>query len=70
MQKRFRFVREFKCEYGVLEPGNDIDVVNGVIYYNGGLVEKWWAEFLKDLIKKEMEKPYYLKEVSIPYNKV
>lgn len=70
MQRRFRFVRDYKCEFGTLEAGKTIDVVNGTIYYDNGLVEPWWAKYLEDLIRKEMEKPYYLKEVIIPYNKV
>lgn len=70
MHKRFKFVRDYKCEYGVLQAGNQIDIVKGTLYYNGGLIEPWWADFLEDLIRKEMDKPYYLKEISIPYNKV
>jgi len=70
MQKRFRFVKDFGCEYGVLEAGNHLDVVKGFIYYNGGLIEPHWQGFFEKLIREEMERPNYLREEVIPYNKV
>lgn len=70
MQKRFKFVKDYHCPFGSLKAGTNIDIVNGTIYYEGGLLEPWWADYLKEFIKKEMEKPNYLKEIVIPYNKV
>lgn len=70
MQKRFKLVKDYTCEYGTLEAGNQFDVVKGFIYYNGGLIEGHWSPFFEKLIREEMEKPNYLREVPIPYNKV
>ena len=70
MQRRFKFVRDFTCEYGTLKAGSQIDIVKGFMYFDGGLIEGWWSDYLEDFIKQEMAHPYYLKEVEIPRNKV
>ena len=70
MYRSFKFIRPYKSVEGTIEPGNEIRVLNGTIYYNGGMLHPGFYEEFRTLIEKEMIKPHYLKEVPIPYNKV
>ena len=70
MYKRFRFVRPYRSIDGTIDAGNELTVLNGTIYYNGGMLGPAFFEEFKQLIVDEMKKPHYLKEVPIPYNKI
>lgn len=70
MYKRFRFIKPYTSFDGVIGTGNELTVLNNTIFYNGGMIEPGFYEEFKELIIKEMKKPYFLKEVPIPYNKV
>lgn len=70
MYKRFRFIKPYKAFDGIIEPGNELTVLNGAIYYNGGMLEPSFYNEFKELIQTEMKKQHYLREVPIPYNKV
>ena len=70
MHKRFKFVRPYKSFDGVIPVDGELTVINSTIYYNGGMIEPSYYNEFRELIEKEMDKPYYLKEVAIPYNKI
>lgn len=70
MQKRFIFVKDYKCEYGTLKKDSTIEINKGFLYFNGGLIEPWWSDYLEKFVKDEMEHPNYLREIPIIYNKV
>lgn len=68
--KRFKFVKPFSCPLGEIDAGHELTVLSGQIYYDGGLMVQQYRDFFQDFICAEMEKPNYLREVPIPYNKV
>ena len=70
MYKRFRFIKPYKTFDGIIPVGGELTVMNATIYYNGGMLEPSFYDEFKDLIQKEMKKPFYLREVHIPYNKI
>lgn len=70
MYKRFKFVRPYPSIEGVIGVGNELTVMNSNIYYNGGMIEPSFYNEFKELIQQEMNKPHFLKEVPIPYNKI
>lgn len=70
MYKRFRFVKPYRSFDGTIGTGNELTVMNGTIYYNGGMLQPGFYDEFKELIQKEMKKPHYLKQVPIPYNKL
>lgn len=70
MYKRFKFVKPYKSFDGEIAPGAQLDVINGNIMFNGGMLEPSYYKEFKDLIVAEMNKPHYLREVPVPYNKV
>ena len=70
MYKRFRFIKPYKTFDGIIPVGGELTVMNATIYYNGGMLEPSFYDEFKDLIQKEMKKPFYLREVPIPYNKI
>lgn len=55
----------------VLKPGDEITVMNGRIYYNGGLIMPAFYNFLKELVMRCEEDPNFtsMRRIPIPYNK-
>lgn len=66
--KRFKFVKPFDCRLGHIDAGRELTVYDGQILFDGGLIEPQYYEFFKELIKKEMETPNYLREYNFVTN--
>lgn len=70
-QHRYVFVKELKVDEGTFPVNAQIDVINGRIFYNGGMIQPTFYNLFYDLIEYELIKGFnYLREVPIPYNKV
>ena len=69
--KKFILVRDFHFHGQVLTKGNEISVVNDIIYVNGGQITPAYYNVFHDLIQNELStrSGEYFKEVPIPYNK-
>ena len=65
MYRRFKFVKAYKTKDGVLPVGGQIDVINDAIYYNGGMIEPSFYDDFKELVMRELEKPFYLRAVPV-----
>ena len=69
--KRYRFVKEYKkSETEKIPVGSEVTIMNGRVYFNGGMTTPLFTKFFLDLIELEKKNSNYLKEVPIPYNKV
>ena len=68
---RYRFMKPVQCADGVLKPGDEITIINGRVYFNGGMVMPAFYDFLMGLIKRCETDPNFtaLRRVPIPYNK-
>lgn len=54
-----------------IKKGTEITIVDEKIYCNGGMVDNMFYDIFYDLISQELSKGFhFLKEESIPYNKV
>lgn len=69
--RRYRFIKEYKkSETEKIPVGSEITVMNGRVYFNGGMTTPLFTKFFLDLIEAEKDHQNYLREVPIPYNKV
>lgn len=70
--KKFVFVKDF-CTGNANETipsGSELYVVNGTIYFNGGMVIPSLQLYFENLIQKELVNPNFLQEVDAIYNKI
>lgn len=70
MFKRFKFVKPFVDNGETIPYGSELTIMGTRIYFNGGQIMPGVYDLFYELIMKELEKPHYLKEIKIPYNKV
>lgn len=68
--KRYVLVKDLqKSDSEKLRAGDEIRIVDDMILYNGGMVTPEAYNFLAWLIKRERQRPEYLRETPVPYNK-
>lgn len=70
MYKRFIFVKEFTDNGDKIPVGSELSILNDRVYFNGGQIMPGLHDLFYNLIMSELNKPHYLKEIAIPYNKV
>jgi len=73
MYKRFIVVKDVGVEGfdKQIKKGSEITIMNDTIYFNGGMVDSMFYDIFRDLIDQETKNGFYfLKEVTIPYNKI
>lgn len=70
MYKRFKFVRPFTNNGETIPAGPELTLMGNRVYFNGGQIMPGLHDLFLDLIYREMERPYYLREIPVPYNKV
>lgn len=70
MFKRFIFVKSFTDHGETIPCGSELTIMGDRIYFNGGQIMPGVYDLFYNLIMTEIEKPHYLKEKRIPYNKV
>lgn len=73
MYKRFIVVKDVGIEGfdQQIKKGSEITIMNDTIYFNGGMVDRMYYDIFRDLIMQEIQEGFhFLKEVTIPYNKV
>lgn len=68
--RRFRLIQDYTCPDGTLPAGSEIDVVGENIMFNGGMVQSQYYYTLYELITNPELSKKYIREVSIPVNKV
>lgn len=69
--RRFRFVKELKkSETEKIHLNSEITILNGTIYFNGGMITPASYVYFDNLLAKEIANPYYLQEISIPVDKI
>jgi hypothetical protein len=73
MYKRFKVIKDVGTQ-GLdqqIKKGTEITVIDDKIYCNGGMVDSMFYDIFFDLVKQELSNGYhFLKEETIPYNKV
>ena len=72
MYKKFVFVKEFKCPFGLIKPESTLSILNHNIYFNDGQITPVHYDIFYNLIIDEVTNNThkYLREVPIPYNKL
>ena len=50
--------------------GSELTILGDRIYFNGGQIMPGLYQLFMGLIRSELKKPHYLKEIPVPYNKV
>lgn len=71
MHKLFKVINPIDCKYGQLKEDTLIEVVNDIIYVNGGQIMPLYYSFFKNIIQDELDNQThtYIKEVAMIYNK-
>ena len=64
--RRFKFVKPFVDHGEVVPAGSELTLMG----FNGGQIMPGLHNLFYNLIMQEIKRPYYLREVPIPYNKV
>lgn len=68
--RRFKFVKPFVDHGEVVPAGSELTLMGDRVFFNGGQIMPGLHDLFYNLIMVEMKRPYYLREVPIPYNKV
>lgn len=69
-QKKYVFVKDYQCQYGILHKGDEIITFRDNVYFNGGMVSPGYRSVLLNIINNDTLRKEYLQQVTIPYNKV
>lgn len=72
MYRRFVVVKDVGIEGfdQQIKKDSELTIMNGTIYFNGGMVDNMFYDIFRDLIEQELHDGFnFLKEVPIPYNK-
>ena len=70
MYKRFKFVKPFIDKGEIIPVGSELTVLGDRIYFNGGQIMPGLYRLFMELVQSELDKPHYLREIPVPYNKV
>lgn len=69
--RRYRFVKPLSVKEGNFRVNDEITILDGRIYFNGGMVMPTYYNLLSELIEYETNEGFnYLRQVPIPYNKI
>lgn len=68
--RRFKFVKPFVDNGEVVPAGSELTLMGDRVFFNGGQIMPGLHDLFYNLIIQEIKRPYYLREVPIPYNKV
>lgn len=60
--KKYRFVKDYTCSLGTLKKNSEIQLVNGVMYYNGGMLSDDYMKIMYNIINNDPDEEY-IKEV-------
>ena len=67
----YRFIKAYPMDSGTIPVGTTLAVVNGVVYYENGMVMDTFQRAFVNLINKEKRNGwYYLKPYTPIFNKV
>lgn len=66
MNKKFKFVKEFRSSEGVIPVGSELTVMGSTILFNDYMLQPAYYEDFKNLIASEIDKPKYLKQIPFP----
>ena len=64
------FKKAYETPEGTFKEGSEFRFFRGMCYFNGGMVSKYYADMLVDILKNSKLKAEYIKEEPIIYNKV
>lgn len=73
MYRRFKVIKDVgvKGFDQQIKKGTEITVIDDKIYCNGGMVDTMFYDIFFDLVQQELRNGFhFLKEETIPYNKV
>lgn len=69
--ENYHFVKEFDAGGFVVPEGTDLSIVNGVVYYNGGILMDIYQNQFRKLVVIEKKNGWnYLRPYKPLYNKV
>ena len=68
--RRFKFVKPFMDHGETVPAGSELTLMGDRVFFNGGQIMPGLHNLFYNLIMQEIKRPYYLREVPIPYNKV
>lgn len=69
-QRRFVFKKEYNDKMGKLPVGSQLDIIQGLIYFNGYLCDQYSSQMFDYILNTPSVREEYLRETPIPYNKV
>lgn len=72
MYKKFVFIRDFECPFGIIKSGSTLSILKNIIYFNDGQITPVHYDIFYNLINDEINtnSHKFLKEIPIPYNKL
>ena len=72
MHKRFKIVNKITCDFGEISEGGYIEVINNIIFVNGGQIMPLYYNFFYNLICDELNnrKHNYIREIDMIYNQI
>lgn len=68
-QRRFKFVRPFTNKGETIPAGPELTLIGDRVFFNGGQIMPGLHDLFYNLIMQEIKRPYYLREIPVPYNK-
>ena len=69
--ENYRFVKEYDAGGFVVPEGTDLTIVNGLVYYNGGILMDMYQHLFRKLVETEKRNVWvYLRPYKPVYNKV
>ena len=68
--RRFKFVKPFIDHGEIVPAGSELTLMGNRVFFNGGQIMPGLHDLFYNLVMAEIKRPYYLREVPIPYNKV
>ena len=66
--KKYRFINDYKCKAGILPKNSEVLIVNGIVYFNGGILSPEYAKMIIKIIENDVNGEY-VKRLSLVKDK-
>lgn len=65
MVQKYRFIKDYKCQYGTIIANSEVQFMNHTVYINGGMLSQEWGKIIAKIIENDPNGNYVRPETPV-----